>query len=314
MKTKQQNKLTMLKGVGLYLGDEGKSLAAIKRIGAGAAALAAVVARIEDAVRKQGTTSTGATRSREEVKAEAGKKAEVLRLLIVALSPDATLRASVKTPVSKMLLEKDAVLLRYLADIAAGVGTLDPKDLADSGYDPDVLKTLQADIQLLNDTQGATRQIQIGTSSATESLPDLFAEADLVFEEQLDPLVRAQDLAQSDAVKGYDKARRIQHTAARRRPRFGGTVAPGAVALVLERAAAGLTDPVLTNRSGRGRVLRYYTAATPTAPPLSGQGVLVKNRAEAHLDNYDKLGPDPDAPYLLVVLEGADGEGHWVVK
>ena len=245
---------------------------------------------------------------------EAVVKAEVLRLLIVALSPDATLLARVKTSVRSHLHDKDADLLRYLTVIAEGVGTLAAKDLAESGYDAAVLTALQADIQLLTDTQGATRQLQIGSSGATESLVDLFAEADLVFEKQLDPLVRAQSMAQEQAVKGYDKARRIIHTAARRRPRFGGTVAPGAVALALDRAAAGLTDPILTNRSGKGRVLRYYTAATATAKPAPGQGVLVKNRTEVHLDTYAKLGPDPDAPYLLVALEGADGEGHWGVK
>ena len=88
------------------------------------------------------------------------------------------------------------------------------------------------------------------------------------------------------------------------------------VALALDRAAGGLTDPILTNRSGKGWVLCYYTAAT--AKPAPGPGVLVKNRTEVHLDTYAKLGPgpgpDPDAPYLLVMLEGADGEGHWGVK
>ena len=287
---------------------------AIKRIGAGMRALADVVGRIEAAAKQPATPSSGATRCRDEVKAEAGAKAEALRLLIVALSADATLQASVKTPVSKHLNEKDAELLRYLATIAAGVGTLAPNDLKDSGYDPAVLATLQADTKQLTDTQGAARQIQISTSGATDALPGLFQEADAVLAQRLDPLVRAQKLAQSEAVAEYDKARRIVHTVARRRPRFGGTVAPGAVALALERAAAGLPDPVLSNRSGKGLVLRYYTAATPTAPPAPGQGVLVKNRTETHLADYAKLGPDPDAPYLLVVLEGADGEGHWGVK
>ena len=95
-------------------------------------------------------------------------------------------------------------------------------------------------------------------------------------------------------------------------------VAPGVVALALDRAVAGLTNPILTNRSGKGWVLRYYTAATATAKPAPGPGVLVQNRTEVHLDTYAKLGPgpdpDPDAPYLLVMLEGADRERHWGVK
>ena len=201
MENYQQNKLTMLQTLGLYLAEGGASLAAIKRIGMGATALAGVVSRIETAVRNQATPTAGATRSREDVKAEAGAKAEVLRQLIVALSPDATLLARVKEAVSKHLHDKDADLLRYLAAIAEGVGTLAKKDLEESGYDAGVLTTLQADLKLLTDTQGATRQIQIGTSGATEALPALFAEADAVLDKQLDPLVRAQKLAQPEAVR-----------------------------------------------------------------------------------------------------------------
>ena len=191
----------MLQTMGLYLTEGGASLAAIKRIGAGTKALAGVVDRLEAAVRTQGTTTTGATRSRREVKAEAAVNAEVLRQLIVALSPDATLLASLKKTVGSHLHDKDADLLRYLTTIAEGVGTLAAKDLVESGYDPAVLTALQDDIKLLTDTQGAARQIQIGTAGATETLTDLFAEADLVFEKQLDPLVRAQRMAQPDAVR-----------------------------------------------------------------------------------------------------------------
>jgi len=40
----------------------------------------------------------------------------------------------------------------------------------------------------------------------------------------------------------------------------------------------------------------------------------VKHKTDVHLDSYAKLNADPDAPYLLVLLEGVDGEGRWLVE
>ena len=314
MQTAQQNKVTMLQTVLRFLAEAGQALAAIKRIGAGRDALAAVVVRLLAVATNQEQPTTGVTRTREMAKAEAAEKAEVLRLFVIALSDDPTRRAALKEPLSKRLKGKDADFLAYLAAIAAGVATLKPADLKDAGYDPAVLAILNADRAELADTQGAARQIEIGTSAATDELPALLAAADAVLAEQLDPLVRAQALAQPALVAEYDKARRILKTTARRRPRYRGLVPAGTVGLVLDRRAAGLPDPTLGNRSGRGRVLRFYTAATATARPLPEQGVLVKHRTDLHLTDYARLGPDADAPYLLVVLEGVDGEGHFVVE
>lgn len=314
MQTAQQNKVTMLQTVLRFLAEAGQALAAIKRIGAGRDALAAVVVRLLAVATNQEQPTTGVTRTRETAKAEAAEKAEVLRLFVIALSDDPTLRAALKEPLSKRLKAKDAEFLAYLAVIAEGIGTLKPADLADAGYAPAVLVALDADRAELADTQGAARQIEIGTTAATDELPALLAAADAVLAQQLDPLVRAQALAQPALVAEYDKARRILKTAARRRPRYRGLVPAGTVGLVFDRREAGLPDPTLGNRSGRGRVLRFYTAATATARPLPGQGVPVKHRTDLHLTDYARLGPDADAPYLLVVLEGVDGEGHFVVE
>lgn len=314
METYQQNKLTMLQTVLLYLAGAGAALAAIVRIGKGRDVLAGLVANIVAAGGAQEKPTTGVTRTREEVKAVATAKGEVLRLLVVTLTADETLAAELETPVSKVAKGKDADFVKYLQGIAVGIGTLKAKDLEESGYDGEVLTGLTTDIKALTDTQGAARQIQLGTTTATEELPELFEKVDLLLEKTLDPLVKAQKLSKPKLVEEYQKARRIIHTAAKRRARFSGPALPRAVTLVLDRREAGLVDPVLANRSGRGRNLRYYTAASATAAPLPGQGVVVKNRAEVHLDNYDKLGPDINAPFLLVVLEGIDGEGHWLVK
>lgn len=314
MDTRQDNKLTMLRTVLLFLAGAGKALAAIGRIGKGRAALEELVGKIDKAAGAQGKPTTGVTRTREQVKDEAVKKGEVLRLLAVTLTADDTLRAELKTPVSKMERGDDADYVKYLQAIAAAIGTLAAEDLAESGYDAKVLTGLNTDIEALTDTTGAARQIQLGTTAATDALPELFGQVDVLLEKTLDPLVKAQKLSLPTEVAEYEKARRIIHTAAKKRPRFAGVVAPGAVVLVYDRRAAGVVDPTLGNRSGRGRALRYYTADSPTARPLPGQGVLVKHKTDMHLESYARLGPDAEAPYLLAVLEGIDGEGRYLVQ
>jgi hypothetical protein len=314
MTTSQQNKLTMLQNVLRFLQEAGAPLAAIKRIGAGRDALATLVEQVAKAADAQDRPTTGVSRSRETVKAEAAEKAEVLRLLVVALTEDPTQRAALKTPLSKRLNGKDADFLTYAADVANAVGTLKPADLKDAGYDPAVLATLRADVAELTDTQGAARQIQAGTTTATDQLADLLKQASAVLDDTLDPLVGAQALAQPALVAQYNEVRRTQHTAARRRPRYRGVAGPGAPVLVFDRREAGLPAPTLGNRSGRGVQLRFYTAAAPTARPAAGQGVVVKHKTDVHLDSYAKLNADPDAPFLLVVLEGVDGEGRWLVE
>ncbi|SHL02590.1 class I SAM-dependent methyltransferase [Hymenobacter psychrotolerans] len=157
------------------------------------------------------------------------------------------------------------------------------------------------------------RQIETGTKAATETLPELLAAATTLLETRLDPFVKAQQLAQPELVLQYEAVRRIVKTAARRLPEYRGATVPGKPVLVYDRREAGVVAPMLGNRSGRGLTLRYYTAASAAALPENGQGLAVKNKAEVHLPDYSKLGPE-DAPYLLVVQEQLDGEGRWVVR
>ncbi|MBD2716281.1 hypothetical protein KBK19_14675 [Microvirga sp. STR05] len=313
MNTKQQNQVTMYAAVLRFFEEAGAPLVAIKRIAAGRETLAGLVDRIGVASEAQEHTTTGVTRDREVVKAEAAQKAEILRLLVVALTTDAALRGELKTPLSRMLKAKDAELLRYLKKVDDAVDTIEKTELTDAGYDPQVRQTLQTDLAELLATQGAARQIETGTKVATETLPLLLEQATTVLETQLDPFVKAQQLARPELVAQYEVARRIVRTAARRGTEYRGATVPGRPVLVYDRREAGVVAPMLGNRSGKGLTLRYYTAAAATDLPGKEQGLAVKNRAEVHLPDYSKLGPE-DAPYLLVVQEQLDGEGRWVVR
>lgn len=313
MNTKQQNQLAMYQTVLRFLEEAGAPLVAVKRIEAGRQQLAGVVARIGASSEAQDRDTTGITGDRTALKAAAAQKAEVLRLLVLALTDDAALRGELKTPLSKKLLGKDAELLAYLRKIEGAVDTLDKNDLEDAGYDEAVRLSLQQDLKQLTDTQGAARQVTTGSSTATDTLEGLFGEATEVLEEKLDPLVAAQQLKHPELVAQYEAARRIVKTAARRKAEYRGVAQYGKPALVFDRRDAAVPQPTLGNRSGRGLTLRYYTASSPTAAPAAGQGVVVKHKTDQQLADYSRLG-EVDAPYLLVVLEQVDGEGRWVVR
>ncbi|MCB2408843.1 hypothetical protein [Hymenobacter lucidus] len=313
MNTKQQNQITMYGAVLRFLEEAGAPLTTIKRIAMGRTALAGLVERIGQTATAQDHTTTGVTRDRQVVKLEAAQKAEILRLLAVALTADAALRGELKAPLSRVLPGKDAELLAYLGKIDRAIGTLAAADLADAGYDPAVRQTLQADLAELMATQGQARLIETGTSAATATLPELLAAARETFETALDPFVRAQELAQPELVRQYEAVRTPVKTAASRRAEYRGPVLYGKPALVFDRREAGVVAPTLGNRSGKGLTLRYYTAPTAGALPAPGQGLVVKHKTEAHLSDYSQLGAE-DAPYLLVVLEQVDGEGRWVVR
>jgi len=313
MTTKQQNQVTMYEAVLRFFSEAGAPLVNIKRIGAGRDTLAALVARIAAVEKAQDHSTTGITRARKDVKAEAAQKAEILRLLITTLSSDAALLGNLSAPLSRVVKGKDAELLSYLRKIDQAVNTLAAQDLADAGYDPAVRTTLQADIKELDDTQGAARQLETSTSTATGQLEQLFAEANTVLDKTLDPLVSAQQLAQPALVTQYEAVRRVVRTAATRGAEYRGVARYGKPTLVYDRRDTGLPQPTLGNRSGKGLTLRYYTALTSTAAPAPGQGVVVKHRTDRQLADYSQLGVE-EAPYLLVLLEQVDGEGRWVVR
>ncbi|RAK70564.1 hypothetical protein [Hymenobacter edaphi] len=313
MKTYQQNQLAMYQTVLRFFDEAGTPLLAVKRIEAGRAKLADVVTRIGAAGESQDRDTTKITESRTATKGHAAQKAEVLRLLVVTLTADAGLRGELKQPLSKVAKGKEAELLAYLRKIDGAVGTLKPADLAEAGYEEQVRTDLRADIQALTDTQGAARQVETGTSTATDALETLIDEATRVLDEQLDPLVTAQQLKHPELVTQYEAARRIVKTAARRKAEYRGVARYGKPVLVYDRREAGVPQPTLGNRSGKGLTLRYYTALTSTAAPAPGQGVVVKHKTDQQLADYSGLGA-ADAPYLLVVLEQVDGEGRWVVR
>lgn len=296
-----------------FLEADGAPLLAVKRIEAGRVRLAEVVERIEAAAQAQDHDTTGITLDRTGLKADAAQKGEVLRLLLVALTTDAALRGELKQPLSRKLPGKDADLLTYLRKIEQAIETLPAQELADAGYEAKVRTALQADIKALTDTQGAARQVTTGSSTATDTLEKLFSEAAEVLDEQLDPLVTAQQLKHPELVTQYEAARRIVKTAARRKAEYRGVARYGRPVLVYDRREAGLPQPTLGNRSGKGLTLRYYTALTSTAAPAPGQGVVVKHKTDQQLADYSQLGVE-EAPYLLVVLEQVDGEGRWVVR
>ena len=297
---------------------QGVPLAAIKLIGLKRDELVAIVDAIERFSGQQGQKTMGVTGEREKVKTGVEQAAESLRLLVRALTPDAQLRGQLKATMGKMAVGEDAEYVKYLQLVAASVGTLEPQQLEDAGYDAALLTQVQAALTKLTGTTGATRDIRIDSAAATLELDEYFRRATLLLtaEDGLDALVHAQRAhpTRGELVVLYDQAREVIGTAThRRRPTYKGTTYYGAPLLVFDRQTTHAPSFTLSNRSGRGINLLYYTAETPDGKPTPGLGLVVKNRATHHLADYTTLGP-AEARYLLVKQVELAGEGEFYVQ
>ncbi len=224
MTTKQEDRVTMYETVVRFLnpGGEGAALGAIKLIGKWRDELDEQATAIRAEARRQATLTTVTTRQRDEVEREAAEKAEVLRNLLLVLSTDAKLLATLEAGSAlEMMKGDDAEYRQYLRDILTGIDALDANELKDAGYDAAVRTTLATDLTGLDNTTGATRDIRITTTAATDTLPGLFAEATKILDQKLDRLVAGQRKSETlgALVPEYEKARRIVHTPAKRRAR-----------------------------------------------------------------------------------------------
>ncbi|MBC7448626.1 MAG: hypothetical protein H7330_11260 [Hymenobacteraceae bacterium] len=321
MNTNQEDRATMYETVVRFLGPDGlgEPLGQIKLIGTWRGKLDGVAQQIRQEAQRQGKLSEVTTRTRLEVKRAAAAQAEVLRNLLLVLSEDAALLATLEAQSAREACGGDDVqYLVYLRAVIAGIGAVPPAELADAGYEAAVLAALEEDVAALEKTTGATRDILIETAAATDTLPNLFAEATAILEQKLDRLVEGQRRSATlgALVPEYEKARRIVHTTAQRRPlTLRGATRFDAPVVAADRSTLPGTDLLLGNRSAKGVSLLYYLADTPDARPAVGQGVVVKRNAEAHLgpDTVAKLG-DVRGRYLLVIQRQMAADGQFWVR
>jgi hypothetical protein len=312
MRTEEKNRLTMYQTTATFLAGLGLELQQVPLIKKQFGILTGLIADIVATEARQKQSTVVLTRDRETVKKEATAKGEVLRQQVLSISEDAEVCGNLKQPVSQVLVGDDSDFLAYLRVIEKAGEGLTAAEKTEVTYDTAAHTTLLTDLGELTDTQGAVRQVQIGTSTATAELDPLFERATTLLEQRLDRAVHGQGLLLPKLVEEYEKARRIMHTAAKKALVFKGEVAEVPV-LVYDRRTVGVPAPTLQNRSRKGHTLLFYTADGPTDRPLPGEGLKLKNGAEAHLDSYARLGT-ADGPYLLVLQLEVTAAGQWRVR
>ena len=110
----------------------------------------------------------------------------------------------------------------------------------------------------------------------------------------------------------YHVLHRIKHTVGPRKPKaLTGHTHFDVPVVVIRRDKVNIPAATLRNKSGKGVALCYYLADTPDAPPTPGFGRTVRYREEAYLADLSILGPNPNAPYLLVMQLNEGGEGTY---
>ena len=309
----QRNHRKMYGNVLAWFDHAGQPLLAIKKINTLVKQAATAVTALDAEAARQGTPTTGLTRTRAEVKKEAADQAEALRGLVVVLTADEQLRTTLAKAVSSYLYGADAEFLTYAAKIAAAIGTLSAKDLTDAGYNAQVLVTLQADLTSLTATAGEARLLVVANTAVTDALPPLFAAVDALLAD-LDKFVHFQGLTQPELVQQYEALRVLPKTPRHQQFRAKGETPydqPQALYNLLEVDAP---TPTLYNTGSRGHEVVFYLGATPTSRPRPGQGVLVPNGKKLEVADYEKLGDPATEPYVLALQTSELPPGGWRVR
>ena len=313
MDQRQKNTRKMYTNVLQFFLQAGSPLLGIKKIKALVDQATADVAALDAEALRQPANTVGLTRTRTEVKQEAAVKAEALRGLVLALSPDAQLLGALAKAVGNALHGDDAGFLTYCQQVVDGVATLDPKELKDAGYDPAIRAVLVADLLALNTTTGAAVLLQTAATTATDNLLPLFAAVDKGLT-SLDKFVHFQQFAQSTLVAQYEALRVRPKTPRAHAFRAKGTTPYNVPQLVYHLHETDVPTPTLYNTGGRGHEVVFYLGATPSSHPRPGQGLPVKNGKKVTLPDYSALGDAATEPYLLVLQTSELAAGGWRVK
>lgn len=313
MKNEQDDYLTMAEAEHSFLLGDGAALAeAVPRLKAGRTELGLRLkaARQQGQGQRPGTGTI--TQTREELKTATILPASVLRRQIGLVSTDALVLQALKPTPKEMENGPDKEYLDYLQLLVDTLPTLPDKALQEVGYDGTVREGLATQLETLNNTAGATRQQQSKQKTATAQFgPALTAVRDWL-DKELDALVEGQEIAFPKLVERYRLLRRIQHTARARRPKvLRGITHFGIPEVVVRRDKVTIAAGTLRNKSGKGTALRYYLADSPDALPTDGRGRVVKYRESPYLPDLSTLGPDPNAPFLLVLQERQGGPGEY---
>lgn len=302
-------KYTFMMGDGLPLG------VAVTRIAVSSTRLGLLIAtaRLQGDEQSQGTGTI--TLTRDELKMATLPAAAVVRSQVLLVCTDALVLQGLKLMPKEAAKKPDADYLRYLKLLVNTATTLPAKQLAEVGYDPNVGEGLAKQLDLLQTTAGATHQQQAKQKTATAQFsPALSAVRDWL-DQELNPLVEGQSLAFPELAARYLALGRIQHTASARRPKvLKGTTHFGLPEVVIRRDQINIPGATLRNKSGKGVPLRYYLADTATALPTADQGRVVLYRTDVYLPDLGTLGPNPNAPFLLVLQEREGGNGEYRVE
>ena len=311
----QKNHRKMFSNVLAFFLHAGASLLGIKKIAALVALATTDVQALDDEAKKQGANTGTLTRTRTAVKKEAAEKAEPLRGFVVELTTDDELKTALAKPVSKYLYGPEAAFLTYCGKIAAAVPTLpaeylDPKE---TGYNPEMLATLVADLAALNASVGEVVLMQKASAVVTDHLVPLFAkvDADLV---SLDKFVHLQHFTQGTLVAQYEALRVLPKTPIVHVLKAKGATPYNEPQLVFNILDEDVPTPTLYNTGSRDHEVVFYLGATPTSRPRPGQGKLVKNGKKYRVEDYAVLG-DPGTETNLLAMQISElAAGGWRVR
>ena len=302
-----------------FLLTDGAALAkAVPRIASGRTELGRLLALATAYVDTQDAGTGTLTENRAGLKAATLPATQVLRrwVLLAAATPPATRQALLPMP-KEAAKGPDKAYLDYLAALLGAAPGITKKEREDMGYNETVTAGLQTQFDTLRTTAGATRQQQGKQKTAGTLLAPVVADVRTWLDTELTPLVQGQALTPGleALVARYDVLHVIKHTAGTRRPKaLTGHTHFGHPEVVVRRRLVNIPGGTLRNKSGRGVSLCYYLTDTPDVVPTDGRGRVVRYREIVEVADFGVLGPDANAPFLMVNQVNEGGEGTYRVE
>jgi hypothetical protein len=212
MNRKQMNRKQMLESTLSYLDQNPSPWQSIAKIGEVKNQLAAVNASIDDAADQQGDSQLGIGKIKTALKRTICEKADIINDLVevyALMNDKGELAQKMAENTSDLFKMKNDDMMRRVKLIIGSATEFQEALTTEYGLNSEQISDLQADYDRFQELNGQPREYQIRSSMATNSLEELFEQANGLLVAQLDNLMKIFKRRNTNFYHGYLKARMV---------------------------------------------------------------------------------------------------------
>lgn len=212
MDQSKMNRKHMIEATVTYLDGNATTWQSVAKIGEVKNTLENINRAIDDAAEQQADSKVTIGKSKLVLKRKICEKADIVNDIVevyAVINNDNNLAEKMAASASDLFkMKNDDMLRRVKQIIDSAIGLQEPL-AADYGLNAEQVSDLKADYDQFLVLNGQPREYQIKSSMATQSLEDLFSEANNLLANQLDNLIKIFKRRDANFYYGYLKARMV---------------------------------------------------------------------------------------------------------